>query len=123
MEKTTILVISLLPLLLGACQDIGKGMNSAADKTTQEVYFELMDSILNSKISSTTVGSHSKAGDVNPYREGYPGYPHKALTACLVWNMEEPSVKREAWFSWASNKWGYAEAKAIDKCEDYKKEN
>lgn len=117
----------LVLILLTACQD-NSGISTqeknavAPDKTSYKIYSELMDQILGQKLGSVSNGTAYRPGTVNPYRSGFPGLSHKALAACMIWDVENAKASYKNWFSSGNSDWNYAAVGAVNSCEQYKRQ-
>lgn len=88
---------------------------------TERLYEELMDRILEKKITAVPSRMNHKKGDKNPYREGIRGHSHKALAACLIWNTDALTVDFDGWYAFGSRDWSFAELGATKDCRERKK--
>ncbi|MFC4270588.1 hypothetical protein GQF03_02560 [Sneathiella chungangensis] len=116
--KKCLFVLALI--LLTACQD-NSGISTqdknagSPDKTSYKIYSELMGRILGQGVANN-VDMGLRKGTINPYRKGFPGYQHKALAACLVWDTDAVLASSKYWHSSGSSDWSYAAFNALDKC-------
>ncbi|MEH6497500.1 MAG: hypothetical protein V7740_17275 [Pseudomonas marincola] len=116
----------LVVLLISSCVERGGNDNSARgtkiDPLADEIYNGLMDAILGQKLSDTANGSHFRPGMKHPYRENL-GTAHKALSACLAWDLGTKQVSHMYSYTQPSPDWGYAEFGALKGCESKKLQN
>jgi len=121
--KYFLILLGFLALVSCADKSNGSGevaVKSSGDATTDAIYNELMARILDSSLGYADTGSTSRAGEKNPYRQGSPGYQHKALSACLLWDVEKLTVRYQGWHSNGHRDWNYASYFAVDRCEKNK---
>ncbi|WP_282608420.1 hypothetical protein [Pelagibius sp. Alg239-R121] len=95
---------------------------SSAKTGTDWLHEELMVKILKQKIISVGIGSNHKKGDPNPYREGMRGSAHKALSACLVWDLENVSVTYKRAHMGGGSDQSNAEFVALRNCRNKKRQ-
>ena len=123
--KKYLFVLALISLT--ACQDnsgTSTQQKNAAnpDTTSYKIYSELMDQILGQKLGKVSNGTAYRTGSLNPYRKGFPGFSHKALAACMIWDVENARVSYKNWFSSGNTDWNYAAVGALNNCEHYKRQ-
>lgn len=119
-----LLLLSSL-FLITACKDDGSSADRSSgstrlDQTADKIYDNLITRIVSGKVATIENGASARPGDFNPYRKRSFGRPHKALSACLSWDIEALKVNYLSANAIESSSWDLARTAAGQRCNDNK---
>ncbi|WP_282608970.1 hypothetical protein [Pelagibius sp. Alg239-R121] len=101
---------------------VSASTDAPAKTGTDWIYEELMSRILKAQVGRAGSGSSYRKGERNPYQEGLRGSPHKALSACLIWDYTDLRVEYHSWHARGHPDWSIAAFNAVKHCNDNKRQ-